>query len=886
MKLIFNPFYDAKVFVKNSGCTMDEKVVGPKGLLDELELRAGLTGRYLDDFQRSILYARALKKALNGNPALFFAPSFDKDKLGTAATLLRWRDTLVKNGWDTTMKGSQRLDDLAVVESFFEEKGEADRWRDLLKHSKTTPLLEKEDTIEVTCKKELLEPLYRQLLDNISSQVEYKPLEFKEGVFSKTRALIFKNDLEMSEWLAQQPLGDNDLIVCDDASILNIELALNGKPQVGAESDAIGAIMQIFTLGIGLFNRPINVNTLLAYLQVPSTPLNAICVKRQTKEGKDYYMSLRRALIEQLLDDNGISEKFGNIIDEAIYNHDGNDISKEKSRKNTLLFIKQWERVTKLGDQYIVAKDDVVNYLKALKKWARTYLYDESKALQFNAVVDNCDSMLMILEDEPNDIKTHDLMLWATQINRPVKLDTLSAQAGSCNITRSVTDIHTVPDTLYWVCTTPAYNFQFELGFLSPEEIGILKNNNLEFFDRESMLKAKREMMLDVLANVKGEIQLLECEVIGGVVPVEDPVATEIRHKWEVACAPTDPDRKNMVKFSVKADSTKQGEYSVESSIFKGLDTPVKEGGLKRESESYSSLDELIQRPFDYVMNYILHLKEYGKAAMDDINTVKGTVAHNYVEKLTEMGNKDVTQMRNFHATQFDTLIVELVESNGALLLLEENDLEFKRYKNLLKKSIDVLLDIIENNHLTIVGAEQYYEAEIDVIGNMNARIDYVLTDSNGDYVIIDFKWNEGKTYVKKLKEDDALQLAVYRAVLEQYLKDQKDTHKVSFTGYYVLPRHTLYTVDSALHYNNIEVVIADTSRDLMKLAANSYTYRMKQLKSGLIEEGEKLELANLQYHNDTLSRQLYPLRPDYNDKTIKGTSYGNKNIVLKGGLE
>ena len=127
--------------------------------------------------------------------------------------------------------------------------------------------------------------------------------------------------------------------------------------------------------------------------------------------------------------------------------------------------INQWKLTTGLGNNCKVKKDDVIKYLKAMKKWARTYLYDECKALQFNAVVDNCDSMLLILEDEPDDIKTQDLMLWATQINRPVELATLFAQAGSCNMTRAVTNIHTAPDTLYWACTTPAYHFQYDQTF-------------------------------------------------------------------------------------------------------------------------------------------------------------------------------------------------------------------------------------------------------------------------------------------------------------------------------------------------------------------------------------------------------------------------------------
>ena len=203
-----------------------------------------------------------------------------------------------------------------------------------------------------------------------------------------------------------------------------------------------------------------------------------------------------------------------------------------------------------------------------------------------------------------------------------------------------------------------------------------------------------------------------------------------------------------------------------------------------------------------------------------------------------------------------------------------------------MKKSVNTLLNIIDQNHLTVIGAEQYYEAKVPTIGKMNARVDYVLTDSNGDYVIIDFKWNESTTYKKKLEQNDALQLAVYKAVMEKYMKDNKDKHKVCFMGYYALPRYTLYTVYSNLKHDNIEVVVPDNSNDLMNLAENSYSYRMEQLKSGLIEEGESMELANLQYVKDTLSKQLYPLRGDYNDNTLKATSYGKQNIVLKGGLE
>ncbi len=892
MKLIFNPYYDSKVFVKTQGCALGEKVVGPQGLLDELELRAGLTGRYLDNFQRAILYARGMKKAIEKNSSLFFAQSFEKDKLGTAVNVMAWRDALIKAGWNKTITGSSRLDDLASVEAYFEEKGEADRWRIVLDYAKSTPLLKDTDCIEVTCGKDLLEPLYKQLFDHMASQgcdVKYIPSQINSNLIEKTSAYLFKNNLEMAEWLAQQSLGENDVVVCDDTSLLHLDLAMENKPQVGAESQAVGAIMQIFTLGLGLFNKPLDINNLLAYLQLPSTPLSAICVKRKhdEKDNKsDYYISLRHALFEQLIDDNGISEDWDKLIDEAVYDHDGNDVKQSAERTTALLFINQWKRAQGTGDSCTVDKDEVVKFLKTMRKWAKSHLYDESKAPQFNAVVDNCETMLMILEDEAATIKTHDLMLWASQISRPIELTTLSARKGSINVTNAVTDIYSTPDSLYWACTTPEYRFHFDLDFLTPKEISILEGNDIEVAERETLLKNKREIMLGILSNVQKHIYMLECNIIGGVLPVEDPVATELRHKGNLIMQSKSPDGKDLEQKDTETASTKQAEYQLKPSVFELLDTPKDDGGLKRDEESYSSLEELIQRPFDYVMDYILHLREYGKAAMDDIDTVKGNVAHAYVEKLTEAGQRNVTSMRQIHQDRYKDMINHMAETNGSILLLEENDLEFKRFKSLLQKSVDVLLNIIEQNNLSIVGAEKEYKVVVPVIGKLTAKIDFVLKDSEDNIVIIDFKWNESTTYKKKLEQNDALQLAIYRAVVEQHLCDSGDNHKVSFMGYFVLPRHTLYTTyDTLKHLDEIEVVVPENTNDLMQLAANSYTYRMSQLKKGLIEEGESLALADLQYVKDTIDKKLYPLKSDYYEKALKANSYGNKNIVLKGGL-
>ena len=83
-----------------------------------------------------------------------------------------------------------------------------------------------------------------------------------------------------------------------------------------------------------------------------------------------------------------------------------------------------------------------------------------------------------------------------------------------------------------------------------------------------------------------------------------------------------------------------------------------------------------------------------------------------------------------------------------------------------------------------------------------------------------------------------------------------------------------------------VEIIEGEQFGDHFELACNSYEYRMEQIENGIIEEAEKLSLADIQYHKDTISRKLYPLERAYKDETCKGSPYGNPNLILKGGLK
>ncbi|MCA9587532.1 MAG: hypothetical protein KC657_19530, partial [Myxococcales bacterium] len=99
-------------------------------LLRDLEMRLGLPPSEAAAAVRVPVYARRLAAVMKDEP--FFSRSFTADALGTAKTLLAWRDALLDAGWtgQSVADGGDRLDSLAAVEACDEEAlpaGRADR---------------------------------------------------------------------------------------------------------------------------------------------------------------------------------------------------------------------------------------------------------------------------------------------------------------------------------------------------------------------------------------------------------------------------------------------------------------------------------------------------------------------------------------------------------------------------------------------------------------------------------------------------------------------------------------------------------------------------------------------------------------------------------------
>lgn len=90
--------------------------LGPLSFLSVIETQLGLSGGSARQSERIVQYRECLKRC--DSPARFYHRTFETDELGTAATLLGWRDLWHLNGWSRGLASTAalRLCDLGDVE--------------------------------------------------------------------------------------------------------------------------------------------------------------------------------------------------------------------------------------------------------------------------------------------------------------------------------------------------------------------------------------------------------------------------------------------------------------------------------------------------------------------------------------------------------------------------------------------------------------------------------------------------------------------------------------------------------------------------------------------------------------------------------------------------
>lgn len=931
LKLIFSPYYDGNCYAgnpDNNQCVLGTKYVGPLGLLDELELRAGMSRGETSPMQRAIAYCNAIRKVLANNPTSeqFYQQSFKNDPLGVAQQLLRWRDALCMAGWDKgtqlpntlSADGKKRLEDLQAIEAHFDTIGIGERWHQLLDANLDT-LLPKDLEIKVDMRMELLPPVIRKALEKTNRAVESEAVaNFGSKTLSdfagKFTLYQFPEQNDAYQWAALQTEFTPEVYVNEDNFTFNQVLKSVGKPLVDASiQGSIPEMSQLLKLGIALFRQPVNLTHLTNYLNIFRHP-----IQWQTRSDLRYKIQ-KDGGFKSVTNKNGKLIPFSDpTINDTVSDPD---------------FWGMWEKThTSNGN---VPTKDVTAFCDALLDWLKKAKQVAAIELDNNpnfgvqlssqlAVLENQTQYLKAYLSDIRDISNDELDKLVASICQGDSVQTDFARLGSCDMLKDLKGLAVSGKVVMWLDCVRKPRPRYEYDFMNPADIKELQNAGLEIPTATLEMQASDFAELLAVSRAEKIIALMpQCK--DGERTEENLIITELRETSSTTITITSPVLPAGVTIATKPADTQKVEHQVDTSLFANIDKPKpteeesaastpskftpKLVGYQRDYESFSSLNELINQPFDYVLDYIYNMKDEDEG---NLSTVEGNVAHAVIEQIAAeckdpSGHVDTKKFLKIcnNNKDLEARTDKAIFDVGAQLLQPENEMERTIFKRIfIEKSVPVLVKIIEDNTLEVVGSEVEFTSILkDSSGAnafiFNAKIDFLLKrKSEGsqeyEYLIFDFKWtgNPNKRQ-KELEDYKELQLALYQKIAEVNGKTP-----VVMRGYYLLKQAQLLTINNVLkHDDNIVIVEQKSTCDIFEQAVASYRERIANLKAGYIEEGE--EMKGTEFEPKQFVKLYFPNPDKYylnNDLCAKSkkdgmtaktkrTSYG-KNVVLKGKIK
>ena len=871
LKLIYSPYYDGNCYAGNpakNACVIGEKYVGSLGLLDELELRAGMSRGETSPMQRVIAYSNAIRevlKAPKGNP--FYKQSFENDPLGVAQQLLSWRDALCMAGWNSGTKisnnlsddGKNRLNDLQEIEKYFDSIGIGERWQILL-NKDLDALLPRDLEIEVDMKMELLPPVIRKVLEKTNRAKESEDVAnlgsntLSDFVVNFT-LYQFPEQNDAYQWAATQTEYTPDVYINEDNFTFNQVLKSVGKPLVSASvKDSIPELSQLLKLGISLFRQPVNFTHLTNYLQIFQHPI------RWDTRGILRYNTQKDNGFKSILDSKGHLIP----LDNPFFN----------DQESSPCLWGMWEVARASNGN--VPVDAVKDFCDALLKWLEKAKVNAAIQIEYNPPVGvQLKSQIELLEEEINGLKTFihgrkdisndELDKAVAFICHGGSVSTDFARLGSYDMLKDIKGLASKQKTVIWMDCVRKPRPQYEYAFINPSDIEKLKST-LDIPDASLEMQAsdfaerlaisRTENIIALIPQRKDGERTENNLIITELLSINKSIQINKGNKTKLPASA-------LKKINPKDILPQKVEYEIhDKKLFKNIDRKprVKKGvasgggspdhqvGYSRDHESFSSLSEFINYPFDYLFHYIYDIKDDDSS---NLSLIEGNVAHDVFSALVEKSQVSgaVDTSKFIAICRKNTVVSKLIEKSiinlGAELLLPENKIECNNFKRILsKESIPTLAKIIEENGLEVVGSEVDLTKDVKDCKNvfvfrLNSKIDFVLKKEN-KYYIFDFKWTtKPKKRTEELRNCKELQLALYRKILEA----DPDAKCVEMCGYYLLKQTKLLTNYSGFVPNDaIEFVPQEESYNIVEQAVESYRERIKNLKDGFIEEGDEMK--------------------------------------------
>lgn len=866
MKIIYSPFYNGSYYMdmKARQVVLDVQVLETQGFLSQLALHAGIHQQMPSFPERLTSYHKALLEYDSVKEENIFHRSIKIDSMSVAKTLLRWRDSLALCGWNKniTLEECDRLNTLAEIDNYFNDEGIASL---LLKLSNQILLMEsgelripqayKNLVIEIPCPFNLLPDYIKPLLASLQGI----GVTIQENTSDSTAQPKAINEIHFSQqwkaevWLSQQLPTAYDVWINTDNKRLDNWLHMSGYPVCGSEMTATNPqITQMFLLAIQLFQRPLNVNTLLQYLFLSECPLD-----RQ----------LRGRLARVIVDEGGfcnekVQECITAYIEREFKSADDDtpqESTKEQREENYLKYLpfdlrKDDSSLPLAEESDSVDINVLTNFLKRISNYASSKAvkisavqpYD-ARIAQLRKVSEMTDALLSQIDAlVDGELSFTTLSQWAQSLYEDGDFTLYHAQVGGrCVINRPSNMVDKAEKTI-WCDFYGDISTTLSTDFLSNHEMEQLGNSGVLYWNKQHESDLIHLMASRPIYQTSGELAIVTCDQQGATKLPMHPLYLQLPSKPQFI----DGDilyQEMAIKIVTPVDNHRE-EDNIEIR-FDAEKHPV----TWRKVESYSALEKLLQNPFDYFMNYTLQFIDTNETSINIFLTY-GNVAHKVVETLFTADRNGVS-LTDYVNEHYEEELNRALIQKGAILLLPEHHLDRERLRYRFRSCVSKLATIIQENNLTVIQCEQKEEHDLNFEGGiiLQGYIDMLLRDSEGNDVVFDLKYVSKKNkFIPVLENNRALQLAIYKAMLLNHDQPPKAVR----TAYFVMPYGILFSTDHFLG-ENCELITPKIQAELMPQLRNGYAERVKEICEGRIETAGNMPIKGIPYAQ---AENVYPL--------------------------
>lgn len=886
MKLHYSPSYSGFVYSDTTKVMFNEKVVNTTGLVEFIKLHAGIYSEKKDAFERFLSYYKAMKQYMQNNPSCILKRSFDIDGLNVAKECLSWRDALCFAGWNKTVKSSsQRILVLQGIEEYFQESSPGEELISVIEAVNSNCTLLADLQIITPIDYKLFSPLEVELIEALKKRgVSVSTMEYpkhKDNALSEViknlesssqdkvqikkdnsfQILSFEEQKDSYKYLSLKEENSYDVWINSDNKALDNWLYLEGKPTSGSViKGGLPQTTQMLSIGLSMLKSPMDIKNLVEWLNVSSSPvpskLRAALIEKIVRKG-GYYNDDCKKVIEDYV---GLKNKSYNDEEET------KDLKKEESKREELVR-KFLPDINNPDDSWndTIDVNSIRTFAESLLNWCGSKIScsnDDTEKTQLGIVKRECAAVLDILGSEKEKrISYNDLIFFVLSLkSSTADMLQYEAECGCRTIVSGPGEINSPCKNLIWCDFYNEPGETLKYDFLTPTEKEEFKKT-LKLWDEDKEKEYNSKIKLIPFKFAENVTLVVINKLLGDDIEKHSffiQLEKRIENFHEFVNSPCiEKDFKHLLKDVTVVDNRVEERSN-------GI--KIKNASMIKwpKKEFYTSLDQLLLNPFDYAFYYLAKIKSLGNNSIPKESTTHGNVAHAVIEKLFNKlddvpGSGTVPYIKKNIEENFEIVFKESVNACGAILLLKENILRLENYKSKVKRVVNELVKVLEDNKLSVVKCEPSLVAkQVNFAHNIEigGDIDMVLEDKDGNIVVFDFKWypQREKKFKDIIKENKSIQLELYK-----YLTESLTSKKAKKVAYVVLPEVTLVSSESFVSSRAIKVEKGNEDELLSKIR-NSYKYRRNEISTGFIEEATGLSPEEIQYEKDREEMNLYPL--------------------------